>query len=96
MKTVLEHMKAAGFAPATAWNEQSIAKWNRGTMECESIKLRTFRCRPDCMTDMIGVEATAIVPWSDGGMHPYPGGWPNSMEASVTAYFEEERSELRC
>lgn len=89
---VLEHMKAAGFDPAAAWNAEHLT--GKGTMECESIKIRTFRCRPDCMTDMVGVEATAMVPYTDGTVRPYPMGWPNSLEARVTAYFEE--AQVRC
>lgn len=90
MKTVLEHMKAAGYDPAAAWNSQDISKWNRGTMECERIHLRTYRCRPDGTDTMVGVQATAIVLWTDGSMRPYPDGWNGFREASVTAYFRED------
>lgn len=84
--TVREHMEAAGYDVSMAWNAKRLA--NQGTMECDSIHLRTFRCCPYCeFTEMVGVEAVAIVPYSDGGMHPYPTGWPKSMEARITAYF---------
>lgn len=88
MMTVREHMVAAGFNPAVAWNARHLD--GRGTMECESILIRKFHCRPDCMTDMVGIEATAIVPFSDGYDHLYPSGWPKSLEASLTAYFKPE------
>lgn len=98
MMTVRDHMKMAGYDPAKAWNASRLLDFesNYGTMECERIQLKTFRCRPDCYTEMIGVEATAIVPFTDGYEHPYPQGWPQSLEASVTAYFSiEEGREAR-
>lgn len=89
MKTVREHMKAAGFDPAVAWNAGDIEK--RGTMKCESISIRRWKCRPDCGEMMVAVEATANVPFTDGTLCPYPMGWPNSLEASITAYFPMEK-----
>lgn len=44
--TVLDHMKAAGYDPNTARNADDLRRMGAGTMECESIQLRTFRCRP--------------------------------------------------
>lgn len=79
-------MKAAGYDPAAAWNQNELSG-HRGTMECERVHLRTFRCRPECYTEMIGVEATAIVPFTNGYEHPYPQGWPKSLEATLTLYF---------
>ena len=44
--TVLDHMKAAGYDPNAARNADDLRRMGAGTMECESIQLRTFRCRP--------------------------------------------------
>ena len=44
--TVLDHMKAAGYDPNEARNADDLRRMGAGTMECESIQLRTFRCRP--------------------------------------------------
>ena len=44
--TVLDHMKAAGYDPNAARNADDLRRMRAGTMECESIQLRTFRCRP--------------------------------------------------
>lgn len=87
LASVRDRMKAAGYDPALAWNTDEIA--GRGTMLCESIELRTFACRPDRDAGMmLGVEAVAVVPFSDGGTRPYPSSWPDSTAASVVAYFE--------
>lgn len=86
MMTVLEHMKAAGYDPAKAWNAASLT--GHGTMECESVSLRTWKCRPDAYGDlMVAVEAVARVPCTDGTLAPYPSGWSHSMEARAVAYF---------
>ncbi len=90
MMTVRDHMKLAGYDPAKAWNASHIQE-HHGTMECERVRLRTFRCCPASFMEAVGVEATAIVPYTDGYEHPYPQGWPKSLEASVTAYFPVEK-----
>lgn len=89
--TVREHMKAFGYDPATAWNANRFRP-EEGTMECERIELKTFRCRPTCYEEMLGVRATAIVRFTDGCEYPYPSGWPDSMAASITAYFPIEEA----
>mgnify|MGYP001322911811 CR=1 FL=1 len=40
--TVLDHMKAAGYDPNAARNADDLRRMRAGTMECESIQLRTF------------------------------------------------------
>ena len=60
-------------------------------MECERVEIKTFRCRPTCYEEMLGVKATAITRYSDGCERPYPDGWPGSMAASITAYFHIEK-----
>lgn len=89
--TVREHMKAAGFDLAFAHNAKRFecggVDEKHGTMECEEIQIRTFRCVPVPFEEMLAVEATAIVPFTDGTMRPYPCLWPKSLEASITAYF---------
>lgn len=61
--TVLDHMKAAGYDPNAARNADDLRRMGAGTMECESIQLRTFRCLPyQYEGEMLAVEATAIVP----------------------------------
>lgn len=94
--TVRDHMKLAGYDPDKAWNADRLCNFAKqnGTMECERIQIRTFRCCPhSSYEEMLGVEATAIVPFTDGYEHPYPMGWPRSLEASVTAYFKIEEEE---
>lgn len=60
--TVLDHMKAAGYDPNAARNADDLRRMRAGTMECESIQLRTFRCRPyQYEGEMLVVEATADV-----------------------------------
>ena len=86
MMNVREHMAAAGYDLAAAWEPEHI--WpEAGTMESERVKIETFRCRPTCYEEMLGVRATAIVRYTDGCERPYPEGWPESMAASITAYF---------
>lgn len=91
MKTVVEHLKDLGYDVAKAWN----ANWleGRGTMECERIDIRKSMCSPECGEMMLRIEATAIVPFSDGGEYPYPSGWPKCLEASVTALFRDSALE---
>ena len=61
--TVLDHMKAAGYDPNAARNADDLRRMGAGTMECESIQLRTFRCSPyQYEGEMLAVEATAMVP----------------------------------
>ncbi|MCI9120465.1 MAG: hypothetical protein HFG00_02900 [Oscillibacter sp.] len=88
--TVREHMAAAGYNLASAWEPESIRP-EAGTMECERVEIKTFRCRPTCYEEMLGVKATAITRYSDGCERPYPDGWPGSMAASITAYFHIEK-----
>lgn len=83
--TVMDHLKAQGYDTRAALNAATLN--DRGTMECDSIKIRKFRCCPDCVNDALGVTATAIVPMTDGTMQPYPSGWTKSLQASVTLYF---------
>lgn len=55
--TVLDHMKAAGYDPNAAHNADDLRRMGAGTMECESIQLRTFRCRPyQYEGEMLAVE----------------------------------------
>ena len=92
--TVLEHMKAAGYDPNAARNADDLRRTGAGTMECESVQLRTFRCRPyQYEPEMLAVEATAMVPFTDGGLHPYPDGWPHSIEAHALACFRIKEDE---
>lgn len=87
LASVRERMKAAGYDPALAENAACLD--DRGTMACESIELRTYRCRPNFYcAEMLAVEAIAVVPFTDGSKRPYPHGWPAFREASVVAYFE--------
>ena len=77
--TVLDHMKAAGYDPNAARNADD---------------LRTFRCRPyQYEGEMLAVEATAIVPFTDGTQRPYPDGWPSSIKASAMAFFRIKEDE---
>lgn len=98
--TVLDHMKAAGYDPNAAHNADDLRRMGAGTMECESIQLRTFRCRPyQYEGEMLAVEATAMVPFTDGTQRPYPDGWPSSIKASAMAFFrikEDERGPDYC
>lgn len=89
MMTVREHMKLAGYDLDKAWNANRLRNFAKqdGTMECERIQIRTFRCCPCSCEEMLAVEAVAMVLFTDGYEHPYPMGWPRSLEASVTAYF---------
>ena len=92
--TVLDHMKAAGYDPNAARNADDLRRMVAGTMECESIQLRTFSCRPyQYEGEMLAVEATAIVPFTDGTQRPYPDGWPSSIKASAMAFFRIEEDE---
>ena len=92
--TVLDHMKAAGYDPNAARNADDLRRMGAGTMECESIQLRTFRCRPyQYEGEMLAVEATAMVPFTDGTQRPYPDGWPSSIKASAMAFFRIKEDE---
>lgn len=92
--TVLDHMKAAGYDPNAAHNADDLRRMEAGTMECESIQLRTFRCRPyQYEGEMLAVEATAMVPFTDGTQRPYPDGWPSSIKASAMAFFRIKEDE---
>lgn len=83
MKTVYQHLKAAGYDPAAA----SMVT-GAGFVECESVTLRLFPCRlDDEMFD--AVEATGNVRFSDGSLRPYPDGWP-SFGYKMTLYFRKE------
>lgn len=85
--TVRDHMKQAGYDPDTAWNVDYLRRWPEiGMMECEKAEIKTFRCRPALYEEeMLGVEAVAVVRFSDGYDHPlYFGG---DITASITAYF---------
>ena len=94
MMTVREHLKAAGYDPEAAWNADWLQHGRAGIMECNSVEIQTFTCRPSQHEgEMLGVRATAIVPFSDGYEHPYPDGWPNSLEAKVVAYFRIKEDE---
>lgn len=94
MMTVLDHMKVAGYDPAAALNADLIQRSGRGTMECSGIQLRTFRCRPySSMEEVLAVEGTAMIPFTDGGKRPYPEGWPHILEAQATAYFRIREDE---
>lgn len=86
--TVLERLKAAGYDPAVSMFPDRIGK--AGSMDCERIQIRTFFCRPRGNVDAIGVTGTAITHFSDGSNRPYPDGWPRSLEASVTLYFDSD------
>lgn len=58
------------------------------------IQLRTFRCRPyQYEGEMLAVEATAMVPFTDGTQRPYPDGWPSSIKASAMAFFRIKEDE---
>ncbi len=87
--TVREHMAAAGYNLAAAWKPESNRP-EAGTMECERVEIKTFRCRPTPCDEMLGVRATAIVRFTDGYEHPYPSGWSGSITSSITAYFPIE------
>lgn len=55
---------------------------------------RTFRCRPyQYEGEMLAVEATAMVPFTDGTQRPYPDGWPSSIKASAMAFFRIKEDE---
>lgn len=83
--TALERLKAAGYDPALSLYPDSVG--SSGSMECEHIEIRTFRCRPSEFREALRVTATAFTHFSDGSERPYPEGWPRSLEASVTLYF---------
>lgn len=89
MLTVLEHLKQAGYDVSSAKTVIGL-----GTMECSSIQIRKFRCRPWPYEEAEGVEATAIVPFTDGYEHPYSMGWPRSSESKITAYFPVPEKEV--
>jgi hypothetical protein len=81
--TVIEHLAQHGYNVSTA--KETIGL---GTMECVCIDIKTRHCRPwQYGPDALAVEATAIVPFTDGTMQPYPMGWDKSRESSITAYF---------
>ena len=42
---------------------------------------------------MLAVEATAMVPFTDGTQRPYPDGWPSSIKASAMAFFRIKEDE---
>lgn len=44
--TVLDHMKAAGYDPNAARNADDLRRMGVGTMECESIQLRSSAAAP--------------------------------------------------
>ena len=86
MRTVLEHLKAAGFDP-------DLAATLRGTGDgrCEDVEIEKIRiCRPTCAEAQILVEAAGKVSWSDGTLRAYPryGGWKGSQQYCVTMYFK--------
>lgn len=84
----------AGYDPNAARNADDLRRIGAGTMECESIQLRTFRCRPyQYEGEMLAVEATAMVPFTDGTQRPYPDGWPSSIKASAMAFFRIKEDE---
>lgn len=86
---VIEHLKLAGYDVSSAKSTIGL-----GTMECSSIQIRKFRCRPWEFGEAEGVEATAIVPFTDGYEHPYSMGWPRSSESKITAYFPVPEKEV--
>lgn len=82
---VVERMIAAGFDPA-------LAKEARGTgsMECERIRIRMFRCAPwQYGSRAVAVEATAMILFSDGLVKPAPDGWGYEGH-QVLAYYPED------
>lgn len=84
----------AGYDPNAARNADDLRRMGAGTMECESIQLRTFRYRPyQYEGEMLAVEATAMVPFTDGTQRPYPDGWPSSIKASAMAFFRIKEDE---
>ena len=36
---------------------------------------------------MLAVEATAMVPFTDGTQRPYPDGWPSSYQGKRNGFF---------
>lgn len=84
--TVLERLKAAGYDPALSLYPDSVG--SSGSMECERIEIRTFRCRPSEFREALGVTATAFTHFSDGSERPYPEGWQNGDAARVTLFFD--------
>lgn len=46
MMTVREHLKAAGYDPEAAWNADWLQHSRAGIMECNSVEIQTFTCRP--------------------------------------------------
>lgn len=59
--TVREHLKAAGYNPEAAWNADWLQHSRAGIMECNSVEIQTFTCRPSQHDgEMLGVRATAI------------------------------------
>lgn len=88
--TVLDHMKAAGYDPNAARNADDLRRMGAGTMECESIQLRTFRCRPyQYEGEMLAVEATAIVPFTDGTQRPLPGRMAEQHQGKRNGFFQD-------
>ena len=91
MKTVREHLEDRGYRISDAKNFPYLYDYE-GTMECEEVKIEETIIKDSSYYKLYGdelrVEATAIVPFSDGYMKPYPSGWgKSSMMASITLYF---------
>lgn len=85
MKTVYQHLKAAGYDPAAA----SMVNGS-GLSECESVTLRKFPCSIG-EDKFDAVEATENVRFSDGSLRPYPDGW-TSLGTKMTVYFRKEEA----
>ena len=59
-------------------------------MECESIQLRTFRCRPyQYEGEMLAVEATAMVPFTDGTQRPLPGRMAEQHQGQRNGFLQD-------
>lgn len=88
--TVLDHMKAAGYDPNAARNADDLRRMGAGTMECESIQLRTFRCRPyQYEGEMLAVEATAIVPFTGWYAATLPGRMAEQHQGKRNGFFQD-------
>lgn len=78
--TVLDHVIAAGYDPSEA-----AGSLYDGTSECALAEIRTSMCRPYVCGGgwALMVEATAIVPWTDGVMRPMGIGWGGDADRII-------------